>query len=127
MKTVGYPHPVAPGQAGMQSMSIKSLFTKYCNAQSVFQQCRARAGHYSNCERSELTWWFLAIPHIFILCFLYVAVVVITIISWFSILLTGNYSKGLFEFVVGVMRWSLRVNAYAVLLTTDKYPPFSLH
>lgn len=71
--------------------------------------------------------WFLAIPHVFILCFLYVAVVVITIISWFSILFTGNYPKGLFEFMVGVMRWSLRVSAYAVLLTTDKYPPFSLH
>ena len=71
--------------------------------------------------------WFLAIPHVFILCFLYVAVVVITIMSWFSILFTGNYPKGLFKFVVGVMRWSLRVNAYAVLLTTDKYPPFSLH
>jgi len=71
--------------------------------------------------------WFLAIPHVFILCFLYVAVVVITIMSWFSILFTGNYPKGLFEFVVGVMRWSLRVSAYAVLLTTDKYPPFSLH
>lgn len=71
--------------------------------------------------------WFLAIPHVFILCFLYVAVVVITIISWFSILFTGNYPKGLFKFAVGVMRWSLRVNAYAVLLTTDKYPPFSLH
>jgi hypothetical protein len=71
--------------------------------------------------------WFLAIPHVFILCFLYVAVVVITIMSWFSILFTGNYPKGLFEFMVGVMRWSLRVSAYAVLLTTDKYPPFSLH
>ena len=71
--------------------------------------------------------WFLAIPHVFILCFLYVAMVVITIMSWFSILFTGNYPKGLFKFVVGVMRWSLRVNAYAVLLTTDKYPPFSLH
>jgi hypothetical protein len=70
--------------------------------------------------------WFLAIPHVFILCFLYVAVVVITIISWFSILFTGNYPEGLFKFVVGVMRWSLRVSAYAVLLTTDKYPPFSL-
>jgi len=71
--------------------------------------------------------WFLAISHIFILCFLYVAVVVIKIMSWFSILFTGNYPKGLFKFAIGVMRWSLRVNAYAVLLTTDKYPPFSFH
>jgi hypothetical protein len=70
--------------------------------------------------------WFLAIPHLFILCFLYIAVIVVTIIAWFSILFTGLYSKGLFDFVVGTIQWSLRVSAYAFLLTTDKYPPFSL-
>jgi hypothetical protein len=70
--------------------------------------------------------WFLAIPHIFILCFLYIAVIVVTIIAWFSILFTGKYPESLFEFVVGVIRWSLRVSAYAFLLTTDKYPSFSL-
>ncbi len=70
--------------------------------------------------------WFLAIPHLIILCFLYCALIVCTIIAWFTILFTGNYPKGLFDFVVGVLRWSLRVSAYAFLLTTDQYPPFSL-
>ncbi len=70
--------------------------------------------------------WLLAIPHIIIICFLYIAVIVCTIISWFAILFTGNYPRGLFDFVSGVIRWSIRVNAYAFLLTTDIYPPFSL-
>ena len=70
--------------------------------------------------------WFLAIPHVIILCFLYIAVCLSTLISWFAILFTGKNPKGMFNFVVGVMRWSLRVNAYACLLTTDRYPPFKL-
>jgi len=70
--------------------------------------------------------WFLAIPHWIILFFLGIAAIFAVIITWFAILFTGRYSKGLFDFVVGVMRWSLRVLAYAVLLTTDDYPPFTL-
>jgi hypothetical protein len=70
--------------------------------------------------------WFLAIPHYFVLACLAVAVVVVTIIAWFAILFTGRYPKGMFSFVVGVMRWGLRVSAYAFLLVTDVYPPFSL-
>ncbi len=69
--------------------------------------------------------WFLAIPHYIILAFLYFAVIVCSIIAWFAILFTSHYPKGMFDFVVGVMRWSLRVNGYAFLLLTDKYPPFS--
>jgi len=71
--------------------------------------------------------WFLAIPHFFILEFLYFALFVCTIIAWFAILFTGNYPRGMFDFVAGVMRWSLRVSVYNSLLTTDKYPPFSLY
>jgi hypothetical protein len=70
--------------------------------------------------------WFLAIPHIVVLCLIWVGAVVCVIIAWFAILFTGRYPRGLFDFVVGAMRWSLRVEAYAFLLTTDKYPPFSL-
>jgi hypothetical protein len=70
--------------------------------------------------------WFLAIPHYFVLACLAVAVVVVTVIAWFAILFTGRYPKGMFTFVVGVMRWGLRVGAYAFLLVTDVYPPFSL-
>jgi len=70
--------------------------------------------------------WFLAIPHYIVLAFLSVAAVVSVIIAWFAILFTGKYPVGLFNFVTGVLRWSLRVSAYAFLLITDEYPPFSL-
>lgn len=70
--------------------------------------------------------WFLAIPHYVILVVLFVGAFVATVIAWFAILFTGRYPKSLFDFVVGVGRWDLRVTAYAFLLTTDKYPPFSL-
>ncbi len=70
--------------------------------------------------------WFLAIPHYVILFFLWIAVFVVVLIAWFAIIFTGRYPRGLFEFVVGVMRWTWRVQAYALLLATDKYPPFRL-
>jgi hypothetical protein len=70
--------------------------------------------------------WFLAIPHYIVLFFLAIAVLVCWVIAWFAILFTGRYPRGLFDFVVGVSRWCLRVVAYAFLLTTDRYPPFRL-
>jgi hypothetical protein len=70
--------------------------------------------------------WLLAIPHYIALFFLYIAVVVVVIIAWFAILFTGSYPRGLFEFVEGVIRWQNRVVAYAFILVTDRYPPFSL-
>jgi hypothetical protein len=70
--------------------------------------------------------WFLAIPHLVVLAFLGVAAWVCVVIAWFAILFTGRYPKDLAEFVVGVMRWGVRVGAYAFLLVTDVYPPFTL-
>lgn len=70
--------------------------------------------------------WFLAIPHYIVLAFLLLGVVFATAIAWFAIVFTGRYPRGLFDYVVGVGRWSLRVTAYAFLLVTDEYPPFSL-
>jgi Domain of unknown function (DUF4389) len=70
--------------------------------------------------------WFLAIPHYVVLVFLYVAAVVVIVIAWFAILFTGRYPRGLFDFLVGVGRWQNRVVGYALLLVTDRYPPFSL-
>ena len=70
--------------------------------------------------------WLLVIPHVIILAFLMAGLVICTFITWFIILITGSYPKGIFDFVVGTMRWYLRVYAYAFLLVTDEYPPFSL-
>lgn len=70
--------------------------------------------------------WILAIPHYVVLAFLYIGAVIAIVIAWFAILITGRYPKPLFDYVVGVSRWSLRVSAYAFLLVTDRYPPFSL-
>jgi hypothetical protein len=69
---------------------------------------------------------FAAIPHFIVLFFLGLATIVCVVIAWFAILFTGRYPRALFDFVVGVERWGLRVVAYALLLTTDRYPPFSL-
>lgn len=70
--------------------------------------------------------WLLALPHYIVLAFLVVAAAFVTIYAWFTILFTGKYPQGAFDFVVGVMRWGMRVSAYAFLLTTDEYPPFSV-
>jgi hypothetical protein len=70
--------------------------------------------------------WFLAIPHYIVFAFLGVAAVVAGLLAWVAILLYGQYPRSLFDFIVGVARWGLRINAYAFMLVTDQYPPFSL-
>jgi hypothetical protein len=70
--------------------------------------------------------WFLAIPHYVVLFFLGVGAAVSVIVAWFAILFTGRYPKDLAAYVAGVMRWCVRVCAYAFLLVTDAYPPFTL-
>jgi hypothetical protein len=70
--------------------------------------------------------WILAIPHYFVLIVLGLGAVVAVVLAWFAILFTGTYPRGLFDYVVGVLRWSNRVNGYAFTLVTDQYPPFSL-
>ncbi len=86
---------------------------------------------YPNVETDLNRWyplikWLLVIPHYFVLFFLSIASIFAVIMAWFAILVTGRYPRGLFNFNVGVSRWWLRVRAYAFLLVTDRYPPFSL-
>ncbi len=71
--------------------------------------------------------WLLAIPHFIVLFFLWIAFLVLTVIAFFAILFTGKYPRGIFDFNVGVLRWTWRVGYYSYsALATDKYPPFSL-
>jgi hypothetical protein len=67
---------------------------------------------------------YVGIPHGFCLFFYAIAAYVVMFIAWWAILFTGKYPKGMFDFVLGWMRWGLRVNAYMMYMT-DKYPPFS--
>ena len=86
---------------------------------------------YPDAERDLNRWmplvkWFLAIPHFIVLAFLEIAAIVVVVIAWFAVLFTGRYPRGMFGFVEGVFRWHNRVTAYAIVLVTDRYPPFSL-
>jgi len=74
--------------------------------------------------RTLFGWLYVGIPHGVCLFGYGIAVLVVIIIAWFAVLFTGKYPKGLFDFVVGYIRWSTRVSGYFLFLT-DKYPPFS--
>jgi ABC-type multidrug transport system permease subunit len=79
-------------------------------------------------KMSRLTTFFrgiLIIPHTIVLYFLAIAASFVAVIAWFAILFTGNYPKGMFDFYVGVQRWSTRLGGYSAFLT-DKYPPFTM-
>ena len=84
---------------------------------------------YPDAERDLNRWLplvkcLLAIPHYLVLVFLALGALGAVILAWFAIVFTGRYPRALFDYVVGVGRWALRVNAYALLLVTDRYPPF---
>ena len=86
---------------------------------------------YPDAERDLNRWlplikWLLALPHWLVLGLLSILAMFAVVIAWFAILLTGRYPRPLFDFVVGISRWGLRVVAYSVFLVTDRYPPFRL-
>ena len=70
--------------------------------------------------------WILVIPHAIALIFIFIGVILCTIFALFTILFTGKYPTSIFKFIEGFLRWTLRVSAFALLLTTDQYPPFRL-
>ncbi len=114
------------GRVGAYFALLTDRFPSTTDEQSVHLEI-----DYPDVKRDLNRWlplvkWILAIPHYIVLAFLMVGAAIAVVIAWFAILITGRYPKPLFDFVVGVGRWSLRVNAYAFLLVTDRYPPFSL-
>jgi hypothetical protein len=90
----------------------------------------ARLNGHLDPELSRWKWlvkWLLLIPHIVVLAFLWVAAVFMTMVAFFAILFTGRYPRKIFDFNLGVMRWTWRVSFYGLsALATDKYPPFTL-
>ena len=86
---------------------------------------------YPDVQRDLNRWlplvkWLLAIPHYIALAVLYIVLVFVVLFAWFAIIFTGRYPRAMFDFAEGVLRWSTRVFAYAFVLVTDDYPPFSL-
>jgi hypothetical protein len=113
-------------RVGAYCVLLTDRYPSTVDAQSVHLEI-----DYPDVERDLNRWlplvkWLLAIPHFVVLFFLSVAVFFAVLFAWVAILFTGRYPRGVFDFVVGVGRWWLRVEAYAILLVTDRYPPFSL-
>ena len=113
-------------RVGAYAALLTDLYPSTVEEQSVHLEI-----DYPDVEQDLNRWmplvkWFLAIPHYIVLIVLLLIAVVAIVIAWFAILITGSYPRPLFNYVVGVGRWSLRVQAYAFLLVTDRYPPFSL-
>jgi hypothetical protein len=114
-------------RVGAYAALLTDRYPSTVDAQSVHMDI-----DYPNVEQDLNRWlplvkWLLAVPHYILLVPLLIGAAVVIVIAWFAILLTGRYPRALFDYVVGVGRWSLRVEAYAFLLVTDRYPPFSLN
>lgn len=111
---------------GAYSLLLRDEYPSTDEAQAVHLDL-----DYPDAERDLSRWlplikWLLALPHYIVLTVLALFALVLVIIAWFAILFTGRYPRGIFDFMVGVTRWGLRVQAYAFLLVTDRYPPFRL-
>lgn len=113
-------------RVGAYAMLLTDQYPSTVDEQSVHLEL-----DYPDVEQDLNRWmpvvkWLLAFPHYIVLMALWFLAVVAIVLAWFSILLTGRYPRSLFDYVIGVARWSLRVQAYVLLLITDRYPPFTL-
>ncbi len=103
---------------------LRDEYPPFSNADGLYPARFALAYPASLSRWKIFLKWLLVIPNVVVLYFLLLAAMVCTVIAWFAILFSGRYPEGLFRFVVGVYRWSMRVNTYLYLLT-DHYPPFT--
>ena len=113
-------------RVGAYAMLLTDQYPSTVDEQSVHLEL-----DYPDVEQDLNRWmplvkWLLAFPHYIVLMVLWFLAVVAIVLAWFAILLTGRYPRSLFDYVIGVARWSLRVQAYVLLLITDRYPPFTL-
>lgn len=114
------------GRVGAYAALLTDRYPSTVDEQSVHLEV-----DYPDVPRDLNRWlplvkWLLVIPHYIVLIPLWIGAIVAVVLAWFAILATGRYPRALFNYVVGVGRWTLRVEAYAFLLVTDIYPPFSL-
>jgi hypothetical protein len=113
-------------RVGAYALLLTDVYPSTVEEQSVHAEIE-----YPDAERDLNRWlplvkWFLAIPHYIVLFFLGIVAFFALVVAWFAILFTGRYPRPIFDFLVGLMRWGLRVSAYVSLLVTDQYPPFNL-
>lgn len=113
-------------RVGAYLLLLTDVYPSAEDAQSVHLQITYPDAEKELSRTLPLVKWFLAIPHYVVLVALGLIAFFATFLAWFAILFEGRYPKSLFEFVVGVIRWGIRVRAYAFLLVTDRYPPFTL-
>ena len=113
------------GRVGAYLLLLTDIYPSTVETQSVHLEVDYPDAAQLN-RWLPLVKWLLAIPHYIALAVLVLIVLLATIVAWVAILFTGSYPRAMFDFVVGVGRWSTRVWAYAFLLVTDVYPPFSL-
>jgi len=113
-------------RVGAYSLLLRDEYPSTDEAQAVQLDLDYPDAEHDLSRWLPLVKWLLALPHYIVLTVLALFALVFVIIAWFAILFTGRYPRGIFDFVVGVTRWGLRVQAYAFLLLTDRYPPFRL-
>lgn len=113
-------------RVGAYTMLLRDEYPSTDEEQSVHLDIPYPDAEQSLNRFMPLVKWLLAIPHYIVLSVLWTIGFIITIIAWFAILIVGRYPKGMFDFIVGISRWTYRVVAYVAILSTDRYPPFRL-